>query len=132
MAEYAGNVTYISFRGVALSQDYRKLSTEETVDFKDASAGSDAYKPKVATQKDGTASVDLLCQSGTSGTAVWAAVAPNYQGTLTWAPEGTATGAPKFDVVAFVTKRTRDMPYDDVVSMSIDFEFNGVVGESTY
>jgi hypothetical protein len=53
-------------------------------------------------------------------------------GTLIWAPEGTAAGKPKHQVVAIVKNRSRSMPYDDIVEGKVEFQFSGAVTDGTY
>src|SRR5688500_6860462 len=107
MTEFAGNNAYIKFGATVLSPDYREFKPDEEIDILDASAGSDGYKPKVTTQKDGSASITLVAQTG--GTALWAAVALGTEGTLEWGQEGTATGKPRSYVTAIVSKRSKPL-----------------------
>jgi hypothetical protein len=115
---------------VVLSADSRKFTVDEEVEIVDGSAGSDSYKPKYATQFDATANVELVGQTG--GTVLWAAVAPASSGTLEWGPEGTATGKPRHYAIAIVSKRTKDIPYDDVVTLNIDFDISGTITNTAY
>lgn len=130
MVEYAGSSLYLKFGTVVLSSDFRNFTEDEEVDLVDASAGSDAYKPKIVTQTDGNASVELVDQTG--GTVLWAAVAKGTEGTLEWGPEGTVTGKPRHHVVAIVSKRSREVPYDNIVVLNVDFAFNSVVTDTLY
>lgn len=130
MPEYVGSSLFLRFGGVILSADFRKLTTEETAEIVDGSAGSDVVKPKYATQTDASASVDLVDQTG--GTAQWAILRPGTSGTLEWGPEGTATGLPKHTATAIVSKRTRDVPYDNVVETHADFDITSVVTDAAY
>jgi hypothetical protein len=130
VTEYAGNIAYIKFGSTVLSPDYRAFSEEETLDIKDASAGSDGYKPKVTTQKDGKSSITLVAQA--AGTALWAAVALGTEGTLEWGPEGTVSGKPRHYVTAIVSKRGQPLKYDEVAMLDIDFAYNSVVTDTAY
>lgn len=130
MAEFAGSSLFLKLGSVELTSDSRKFNAEETIDIVDASAGSDAYKPKITTQKDGTASVELVAQAG--GTVLWSALAPGVSGTLEWGEEGTVSGKPRHYVTAIVSKRNREVPYDGIVVLTADFVFNSVVTDTVY
>lgn len=130
MPEFAGSGLFLKFGSTVLSADSRKFSYEQTVDIVDGSAGSDLYKPKIVTQRDGNGTVELVNQAG--GTALWAAIAPGTEGTLEWGDEGTVSGKPRGYVLAIVSKRSKDVPYDDIVTTNIDFDFNSAVTDTVY
>ena len=126
-----GTAGFISFGAVTLSTDMRNFDPEEEVGLADASAGNDLARSYLATLRDGKATLELVAVAG--ATATWNAVAPGTAGTLTWADEGTATGKPKHSVTAIVQKRKRQMPYQEVVVYTIDFQFTGAaVTDGTY
>jgi hypothetical protein len=122
MAKYTGSGLTVSFAGTNLEAEYKKFSTNEATDLVDCSAGADTNHDYLATLKDGDATLDLLEVSG--GTATWAAVAPGASGTLTWKPNGTATYTCP---TAYVKSRKRDIPFDDVVAISVAFQFSAAV-----
>lgn len=126
MAEYVGSSLYLKFGTTELQGDFRSLSVTETIDIVDASAGSDTHRTHLGTLESGQASVELVDQA--VGTAVWAAVDIGTSGTLEWGPEGTATGKPKHTVTAIVTNRAKEIPYDDIVTLTVDFEFSDASG----
>lgn len=132
MAEFTGSGLYLSFGGVVYSADYRSLDLDESVDLIDASAGGDTWRPKLSTLRDGSFSFEYLSQ--TDGTAAWQGVAPNSEGTLEWAPEGTAAGKQKFTVNAVIKGRKRKIPYADIVVVTVEGEYNDASGpvESVY
>lgn len=133
MAEYTGNDLYLSFKGTAIHADFREFSASEEIDLVDASAGADVAKTYLTALEDGTASLTLLDQTGgTAATAMWQLMDKGTSGTLIWAPEGTATGKPKHTVVAIVSSRERKVPYDDVVELTFEFQFSGVVADAVY
>ena len=133
MAEYTGSTLFLSFAGTTISADYREFSASEEIDLVDASAGADVAKTYINALEDGTASLTLLDQTGgTAATAMWQLMDKGTSGTLIWSPEGTATGKPKHTVVAIVSSRERSIPYDDVVELSFEFQFNGVVSDTVY
>lgn len=131
---YTGSALVVSFPTTAtlLETDYRSLEVTENVEAKDATAGSDAarfYKPG---KKDASISLSLVDRGGTAGTALWAALVPGTNGTLTWGEEGTATGKPKHTVVCFVQQRKKSEPYDDIVEITIDFQPTAAVTDTAY
>lgn len=133
MAEYTGNDLYLTFAGTAIHADFRTFSTSEQIDLVDASAGADVAKTYLTALEDGTASLTLLDQTGgTAATAMWQLMDKGAEGSLIWGPEGTATGKPKHYVNAIVSSRDRSMPYDNVVELSFEFQFSGVVTDTTY
>ena len=130
MAEYAGKSLHVEFGGTDLSGDFRRMTTTESQNLADATAGSDTYRTYVSTVTDGSADVELVDQ--TDGSALWTAIAPGTEGTLIWAPYGTASGKAKYTVDAIVGDRGRELPYDDVVTTTATFQFSGTVAESVY
>jgi len=128
--EYTGKDLYVKFGTQALTTDYRSWTEEETIDTVDKTAGADTVKTYLTTQKDGTASIDVLDSTG--GTAMWAAVAVGTEGTLEWAPEGTASTKPRHYVNAIVTSRSKPVAYADVVAFTVNFQFSGAVTDTTY
>lgn len=134
MAEYTGTALYAAFKGTAISTDFRTLTTSEEMDVVDASAGADVAKSYLTALEDGTATLELLDQTGgTAATAMWNLMDKGASGTLEWAPEGTATNKPRHYVAtAIVTSRERETPYDDVVALTFEFQFSSVVVDTAY
>jgi hypothetical protein len=130
MAEYTGKNLYITFDGNVLTGDQRTFTVTETMEVVDASAGADVARTYLTTLEDGSATLELLHQE--DGTVLWGNVDKGTSGTLIWAPEGTATGKAKHTVTAIVISREQSMPYDDVVALTIEFQFTGVVSDTTY
>lgn len=130
MAEYTGSGFYLKFNTTVLSPDYRSFSEEHTQDSVEASAGSDTRRTYLATLTDGNLSVDMVAQA--AGTAMWSALTPGTSGSIEWGPEGTASGKAKHTATAFVAKRTRDLAYDDIVTLSVEFQFQTAVTDTAY
>ena len=130
MGEYTGKDLYVIFGSTALTTDYRSFTEEETIDTVEKTAGADTVKTYLTTTKDGTASIDVLDSTG--GTAAWAAVAVGTEGTLEWAPEGTAATKPRHYVNAIVTSRSKPVAYADVVTFTVNFQFSGAVTDTVY
>lgn len=120
MARHTGQNAVIQFAGTTLSVDYRDFSWEESAETVDRSAGADAYQNYLIGLIDGKASITLLID----GTAQWAACGIGTEGTLVLSPEGTATGKPKSSTVATVLNRSRELAYNDVYQMSVEFGFS--------
>jgi hypothetical protein len=127
MARYTGHdlaIGWVHAGGTTwLEGDFRRLSTSEDQASADSTAGNDTYNQFIGTFANATGEVVLLDTSGTAGTAMWAAVAPNTAGTLWWYPTGTASGSISHYAPAFVSGRDREFPYDDVVSITVGYQF---------
>lgn len=128
---YTGSAMYIKFGAQVLSTRYRSYNESDEAGLVDKSSGADTRRTYLPTLKDGGASFEFLQDSG--GSVVWAAVEAGSTGTLEWGPEGTASGKPKYTVNALVKNRKRDIVFDDVVKITVDFTYNtgtGVVNGS--
>lgn len=130
MAEFTGKNLVVTFGGAALAADFRTFSANEEAGLVDASAGNDQARTYIKTLEDGTATLELLAQD--NSTAVWAAVRQGTSGSLVWGEEGSGTGQPRHTVNAIVSSRKKDMPYDDVVVITVEFQFSGGVADDTY
>lgn len=130
MAEYTGKDLFLSFGGTVLSSDFRTFEPEETIKKVDATAGSDANATYLYTVKDGKATCQLVAQTG--GSTLWTQLIPGTSGTLIWGEEGTATGKQKHSVLANVDRRAKSEPYDGIVVINVDFQFNGAVTDTAY
>jgi hypothetical protein len=122
MTEFTGQNLYVIFDTTVLSGDYRTFDENDEAGMVDASAGSDSRRTYLDTLKDGGATVELLAQEG--GTALWAAIEPGTEGTLEWGPEGTVAGKPKHTITAKVKSRKRNVVYEEVTKISVEFVFN--------
>lgn len=130
MAEFTGKNLSVTFGGTALAGNFRTFSTTEEAGLVDASAGNDTARTYLKTLEDGTATLEVLAQD--DSTAVWAAVRQGTSGSLVWGEEGTATGQPRHTVTALVSSRKKDSPYDDLVVITVEFQFSGVVADDTF
>lgn len=132
MAEYTGSAMYVSFAGTALSSRYKSFEASEEVGLVDHSAGADTARTYLKTLEDGTATLELLGEAGTAGTALWNAVKKGNEGSLIWAPEGTLATKQRHTVNAIIKSRRRTTVHDDVVKLTIEFQFSGAVTDDTY
>lgn len=129
MPEFTGSAVVASWvyaGGTAtLSGDHRTFSLTPSIDFADATAGSDARRKRLATIADVSVSYAGLAQEG--GTALEDALAEGTHGTLILQPEGTAAGKRKYTVGAFSQGAKFNYPYSDVVEITCDW-----VGDGNY
>ena len=127
---YTGEDLYVSFQGVEISTDIRSFSVSQSTDIVEITAGDDASKGYIARLKNVTLSTTILQQGLAGGTAIRAAVQNGASGTLIYGPEGTASGKPKYTVLAIVTGNNPSMPYNDLVAMDISWQMNGAYIEN--
>ena len=135
MARYTGSKLYIEWNNGSTMQmdaNYRSVTTSETADKIDLSAGHDVHKDFTYGQRDSTIDVELLDIDEVDGELLWEAVAPQTEGTLTWGPQGTATGKPKRSVACFVVKRGGDWKYSSETPVTISFQATEVISDGTY
>ena len=124
MAHYTGKDLYIEFAGVAFNTDYRSLNVDRQIDTVEVSAGADTDKSYLTTLRDATFSVTYVDENG-SGTAINGALYEGAYGTLTWGPEGTASGKPKFSCPAWVTSVSAGLEYATEVTRDISLQKDG-------
>ena len=115
-----------------LSSDFRKFDQDETVGLVDLSAGNDTSRTYAITLKDGKATGEFVFQQDAAGTTLWGAVDKGASGTLEWSPQGSATGRPKSSVAAIVMSRKKTVPYEEIVAITVDWQFNGAVTDTVY
>lgn len=134
MPEFSGSalvVQWIHPSGtVALTADSRSLSIEPTVKLYTATAGSDADEVYLSGIKDAKISWSGVAQ--TSGTALEDALVEGTSGTLIVGPEGTASGKRKYTIPAFSMGLQVNIPYDNVVELSCDWQKTGAMTRGTY
>lgn len=121
MARLAGRNLYVDFNDVVLVDDFRSGNEEESVNLIDASAGDDVNSTFVVGHASGTFSLDFL---DTEDHAAYTACAPGTTGTLRWGPQGNAAGASGKSVIATIESRSRSKPYQDIVAVSVTFQYN--------
>lgn len=121
-----GKSAVITFNGTDISADYRSFDVSEEVKLVDLTAGDDDAAVYGLAVKDGKASYKGLYDSGTF-TTVWGAVASGTEGDLVWYPEGNTTGKPYYTVNAIVQSRSKSIPFDGAVEISVEFQFSGEI-----
>jgi hypothetical protein len=127
MAQFLGKNMVVTFASTTLNTLFRSASVEESVDLVDKSAFADAHKSYIAALKDTKFSIEFLVD----GTTAWGACAPGTEGTLVYSPEGTSAGKPKYTAVGIVASRSKDNPYNDLVTASVDFQLQAAWTEGT-
>lgn len=118
---FTGKPLVVKFRGITLTEHGRNFEITHEQEQADGTAGADDYRVFLNTVKNIGASMDILQSSGTAGSAVIAALQPGQEGTLEWAPEGTATGKPKWGFVGRVSNSSMSHPYDDVAMLAVEW-----------
>lgn len=120
--------TWITTGGTfVMSGNQTKFGLERTVDTVEVTAGSDtqkAYLPTVTDNKMSYAYYDAGT-AATAGTAIANALKPNTQGTITFGPQGTATGKPKYQIAAVVTSQKIEYAFDAAALYEVEFLGSG-------
>lgn len=132
MSEFTGKNLHVSFNGTVLTGNQRTFSDQEEAGLVDASAGADVARSYLKTIEDGTATMEILQDDGAGGPTLWAAVKPGTSGSLIWGEEGNVAAQPRHTVNAIVSSRKKDSPYDDLVVVTVEFQFSGVVTDDVY
>lgn len=118
---FTGKNLYVKFGSTVLSTHGRNFDVPHEQEQVDGTAGADDYRVFLNTVKNISASMEILMSSGAAGSAVIAALSTGTEGTLEWAPEGTASGKPKWGFAARVANASQALPYDDVAMLSIEW-----------
>lgn len=126
MTKYSGAALYLEFAGTNISSTRRTLDMTHNMEKADSTAGADQYRNFVSTVKMIEASAEILSLThATGGSAQVAALQAGALGTLIWAPEGTATGKPKWGFYAMLEEISPAYPFDDVVVYKAKFSMAG-------
>ncbi len=129
MGEYLGRNAVLTFGSITFGR-FTTIDTDESVDVVDKSAGSDTHDSVLAGLAKGQISLNSNHNAG--DTATWNGVAPGTEGTLVYSPEGTATGKPKYSVVAMVQNRQRKTGYNDLTRFSATFKLQADVAGTAW
>ena len=125
-------VIWVTSGGTAtLTTEYQKFSYQRTQDKFDLSRASDTDGTYLLGIKNGTAKYSGLALS--AGTALSDLLALGTYGTITVAPEGTASGKRKFTFPAFTTNDPeQSFAFNELIKVEPEWQFNGAVVRSTY
>jgi hypothetical protein len=118
---FTGKNLYVKFVSTVLSTHGRNFEVTHEQEQADGTAGADDYRVFLNTVKNIGASMDIIMSSGSTGSAVIAALQPGAEGTLEFAPEGTVAGKPKWGFAARVSNSSMALPYDDVAMISVEW-----------
>ena len=133
--EYVGKALYMTLGGTVLSTAQRKLTVGEPGESVDATSGTAGYSYDLPTFVRGTIDIEVVDQgtAALGGTTVWKALAPNQENlSFIYAPEGTATGKPKYTVNVMTNGRDRDIQYNNVVTIRGQLKYQGGPVESAW
>jgi hypothetical protein len=110
-----------------INAQYQTFDTNWSGGVVDVTSGSQLAKEKLPTIKDFVANY-VGFHDGTAsplGTADLARMEPRMGGTLYWAPQGTTAGRMKGAIFAWIAKQDLKYPYDNAVTVTLDFEGSG-------
>lgn len=130
MAEYLGRGAYLTFGSIVLSARYTTIDTDESGDLVDKSAGSDTHDSVLAGLAKGQVSVSLNHSAG--DTATWNGLAFGTEGTVTYAPEGTASGKPKYTGVGMIQSRQRKQGFNEITRLSVAIKMQETIVGASY
>ncbi len=125
---YLGNAWYGTWATasgtVTLSGDQTRFTVERSADMVDMTAGSEASRAYLASLKDSKFGYTRY-DTGNNGSAIAAALREGTSGTLTWGPQGSGAGKPKFVIAAIVDSHKVQYPYNDRVLLDVTFQGSG-------
>lgn len=113
---------YIAFKGVDITPRYRRFDPGLREETADVTAGGDQVRLYAPTLRVVNPRLTGIYDSGTAiGTAILAALTEGGEGTLLWGPEGTATGRPKWGILARVTRFNIPAEYDGETEIEVEW-----------
>jgi len=136
--KYKGSALFIQFVGgmgtVDLTGDSRVVTVAEQSQRLDVTTRGDAAKRFLNETPEITVSINGLDGSGTAVTNQnWDRLNVGDSGTLTWGPEGTATGYRKRTPAARLNSKNFNSPYDGAVEWTLEMASDGgTVVQSTW
>lgn len=131
MGKYTGKNMRIFWGTLDISGQGRQLEISQTADDIDVTAYGSTDKEYIAGFTDRSGTLEVLDDDASA--AVRTALTPGSSNSLTWAPQGTASGKPKRSVgTAVITEANEQYPYDDAVLLNVTMRINGKPTEGTY
>ncbi|SRR5260221_5090609 len=109
---------------VTVTGDQTEFTVERSAQQLDVTAGSEADRSYILGLKDKKFTLKLY-DTAAAGSALAAALKEGVAGTLTWGPQGSGSGLPKFAVAANVDSHKADFKFDDKVMLDIGFQGTG-------
>ena len=130
MVKYTGKDMRIFFGTVDISGQGRSLEIEQEANEIDATTYGSSDNEYIVGKTDRSASLEVLDDS--ASTAIRNALTVGTTNSMTWFPQGTASGLPKH-TAGTVVVRSNNMsyPHDDVVTMGVDLRISGRPTEGT-
>lgn len=133
---FTGKNMYIAYNSTVLSADYQTLKVKREHGKAEKTAGADTHASYIPTYADTSIELEVLKKGGTAGSAEWSVLSGAYgtstDGTLLWAPEGTATNSYYTSAVGFIESLETEFPFDDVVKLTVTFQCNAAPTEGKY
>lgn len=135
MAEYAGSAMYLGWKysggTIALKPDFRTFGWAPTMNFIDATAGSDTYEQLIKSfGTGGEFSVELLAQTG--GTALAAALDRGTKGTVIYGPYGNTAGYLRYLIPSYSTGPQWNSPFNDVTTVTANWRQYAAESRGTF
>lgn len=140
MSEYrAGPNAVIEWLGtwgtIDLRAQYRNFSLNKQTNLLDSTAGTVEWMEFIKGLRQVTASAELLhngADAPVGGTQIYNQLSDGQFGTLRFSPYGTASGANKLTIPAWISQSDEEYPYDDVAVISIEWQSSGTVSATTW
>lgn len=111
---------------VTLHDDYTAWDVSQDIDLPEVTAGNEADATFIAGIAKGTGKLTYY-DTGLSGTSVANQLQKGQYGTIEYAPQGTATGKPKRQFAAWVSKFDEKYPQPGAVEFSAEFTKHGAM-----
>ncbi len=124
-SRYTGEDLVVIFRTAAgveyiLSGDQTAFEVTHEVQAADMTAGSDVGVFEKPTLQVNGATLTMK-HTALGGTAVWGNITAGLEGTLLYAPQGTAAGKPKGGFPAYVKSKPLSVPFNEAVVRTVSF-----------
>lgn len=124
MAKYTGTALYVTYGGTVLTGEHRKFDWDYKGDVDDVTAGADVDKEYITTHRDASGSM-MIVDTGTDMAGIRSVLYPLNSQTLIFAPNGTATGMPKYQCEAILTDVKSGYPYDGHTEIEFSWQKTG-------
>jgi hypothetical protein len=123
---YTGETLALTFDDTPIQADFLRFVVDDSIATVDITAGNTSDRAHIATTRQVIFRVELLQQAkSTSGTPIRQAMRVGNRAELIYAPEGTASGKPKYACYATVTACKITYPFEDVVRMDVELRRDG-------
>lgn len=130
IAKYTGEDMVVKFGTLNVSGQGRNLEVNESADEIDVTTYGSVDKEFILGKVERDGSLEVLDDASSS--EIRNALGIGSAGSLTWFPQGTASGLPKLSCATVLIKgRNLAYPYDDAVTASVDLRLSGPVVEAT-